>query len=49
MYYLMSSESPIASASLGQVYKTKINYNTHVAVKVQRPALYFLIRRDVAH
>jgi len=40
-------ESPIASASLGQVYKTKTRNNTYVAVKVQRPNLYFLIRRDV--
>ncbi len=40
-------ESPIASASLGQVYKTKTKNNNYVAVKVQRPNLYFLIRRDV--
>ena len=38
--------APIASASLGQVYKAKIN-NSYLAVKVQRPNLYFLIRRDV--
>ena len=37
-------ESPIASASLGQVYKTKTKNNTYLAVKVQRPNLYFLIR-----
>ena len=40
-------DSPIASASLGQVYKAKMKNNTHIAVKVQRPNLYFLIRRDV--
>ncbi len=40
-------ESPIASASLGQVYKAKTTNNTYLAVKVQRPNLYFLIRRDV--
>ena len=42
-------ESPIASASLGQVYKTKTKTknSSYVAVKVQRPNLYFLIRRDV--
>jgi len=39
-------DSPIASASLGQVYKAKIN-NYYLAVKVQRPNLYFLIRMDV--
>ena len=46
MNYLMTSEIPVASASLGQVYK-KTKNNTYVAVKVQRPNLYFLIRRDV--
>ncbi len=38
---------PIASASLGQVYKVKTKNNTYCAVKVQRPNLFFLIRRDV--
>ena len=38
---------PIASASLGQVYKAKTYNNSYCAVKVQRPNLYFLIRRDV--
>ncbi len=38
---------PIASASLGQVYKAKVNGNYYVAVKVQRPNLEFIIRRDV--
>ena len=40
-------DSPIASASLGQVYKAKIKNNSYLAVKVQRPNLYFLIRRDI--
>ncbi len=40
-------EKPIASASLGQVYKAKTKNNSYCAVKVQRPNLYFLIRRDV--
>jgi len=40
-------DSPIASASLGQVYKAKTKNNTYLAVKVQRPNLYFLIRRDI--
>jgi len=38
---------PIASASLGQVYKAKLFNNYWVAVKVQRPNLIFNIRRDI--
>ncbi len=38
---------PIASASLGQVYKAKLSNNYYVAVKVQRPNLEFIIKRDV--
>lgn len=38
---------PIASASLGQVYKAKISNNYYVAVKIQRPNLEFIIRRDI--
>ncbi len=38
---------PIASASLGQVYKAKVKNNYYVAVKVQRPNLEFIIKRDV--
>ena len=38
---------PIASASLGQVYKAKFKTNSYVAVKVQRPNLEFIIRRDI--
>ncbi len=38
---------PIASASLGQVYKAKLKSNIYVAVKVQRPNLEFIIRRDI--
>ncbi len=38
---------PIASASLGQVYKAKLFSNYWVAVKVQRPNLIFNIRRDI--
>ncbi len=39
---------PIASASLGQVYKARVSKNKYVAVKVQRPNLEFIIKRDVA-
>ena len=38
---------PIASASLGQVYKARLTRNYWVAVKVQRPLLTFNIRRDI--
>ncbi len=40
-------DQPIASASLGQVYKAKLEENYWVAVKVQRPNLDFIIRRDL--
>ena len=40
-------DEPIASASLGIVYKAKTKENSYCAVKVQRPNLYFLIRRDI--
>ena len=41
-------DAPIASASLGQVYKARLNKKNWVAVKVQRPNLEFIIRRDLA-
>ncbi len=40
-------DEPIASASLGVVYKARTKNNNFCAVKVQRPNLYFLIRRDI--
>lgn len=39
---------PIASASLGQVYRARLHSGEEVAVKVQRPNLHELIRFDVA-
>tara|TARA_B100000965_G_scaffold29831_1_gene22096 strand:- start:952 stop:2598 length:1647 start_codon:yes stop_codon:yes gene_type:complete len=39
--------APIASASLGQVYKARLTETYWVAVKVQRPNLIFNIRRDI--
>ncbi len=39
---------PIASASLGVVYKAQLKTGNFVAVKVQRPGLTFIIRRDLA-
>lgn len=39
--------TPIAAASLGQVYKARLQGNAWVAVKVQRPGLPFILRRDL--
>ena len=38
---------PIAAASLGQVYKARLEGQSWVAVKVQRPNLTFILRRDL--
>ena len=40
-------EEPIASASLGQVYKARLQGDYWVAVKIQRPSLPFILRRDL--
>ncbi|MAR07834.1 MAG: hypothetical protein CL862_12135 [Cyanobium sp. NAT70] len=40
-------ESPVAAASLGQVYKARLQGDFWVAVKVQRPGLTFILRRDL--
>ncbi len=40
-------EKPIASASLGQVYKALLPNNYWVAVKIQRPNLIYILRRDL--
>ena len=45
--FLEFPSKPIASASLGQVYKAKLTSNYCVAVKVQRPHLIYNIRRDI--
>ncbi|KAJ4786061.1 Protein kinase superfamily protein [Rhynchospora pubera] len=45
--YSMISPSPIAAASLGQVYKARLKYSGQVvAVKVQRPGIEDAIGRD---
>jgi predicted unusual protein kinase regulating ubiquinone biosynthesis (AarF/ABC1/UbiB family) len=38
---------PVAAASLGQVYKAQLADGRWVAVKVQRPNLAYLLRRDL--
>ena len=40
-------DKPIAAASLGQVYKAKLKKDYWVAVKIQRPDLEFILRRDL--
>ena len=40
-------DQPIAAASLGQVYKARLQGKAWVAVKVQRPNLTLILRRDL--
>lgn len=40
------SDVPIASASIGEVYKARLNDGTEVAVKIQRPNIERILRAD---
>lgn len=40
-------ENPIGSASIGQVYKAKLNTGEEVALKVQKPNSYEIVKSDV--
>ena len=42
------NEEPIASASIGQVYRAELTNSMQVAVKVQRPDLNVLFNQDLA-
>lgn len=41
-------EEPIASASIGQVYKAKLKDGSYVAVKIQKPNIEDIIKNDLA-
>ncbi|MGQ9865685.1 MAG: ABC1 kinase family protein [Pseudanabaenaceae cyanobacterium] len=45
--YASLSESPVAAASLGQVYQGRLHSGEEVAVKVQRPDLMETLTRDL--
>ncbi len=42
------SETPLASASIGQVHEATLHDGTSVVVKVQRPAIDILIKTDIS-
>ncbi len=46
--YAEIDSAPIASASLGQVYRARLSSGEEVAVKVQRPNLEHIINFDIA-
>lgn len=45
--FVWFSETPLASASLGQVYEAALHNGDRVAVKVQRPGIEAIVRADL--
>lgn len=46
-HFLWFSDTPVAAASLGQVYEARLVSGEHVAVKVQRPHIETLVDADL--
>lgn len=46
-HFVWFSETPVAAASLGQVYQAVLNHGPTVAVKVQRPGIHRLVEADL--
>ncbi len=46
-WFLEIEETPVASASIGQVHRAVLKDGTHVAVKVQRPGIADIIENDL--
>jgi ubiquinone biosynthesis protein len=47
-FFLEIDETPVASASIGQVHRAKLRDGTVVAVKIQRPGISEVIETDIA-
>ncbi|GAB6284141.1 MAG: AarF/ABC1/UbiB kinase family protein [Methanoregula sp.] len=46
-WFLEIEETPVSSASIGQVHRAVLKDGTHVAVKVQRPGIADIIENDL--
>jgi ubiquinone biosynthesis protein len=42
------NETPIAAASIGQVYEARLHSGEHVVVKVQRPEIEKIVKNDIS-